>query len=199
MNYIFQNSGGTFSVPNTITREATNPQGINYDQFFNKFYIVGQEINNDPRFNFKDKGNQYIIEYKENGKSLNSDSDSHLTLHSDSGHNNRFHVKADNNSRNVSLVFFISYNNGKYKLRIEKQNGSLKPIEHDLLNEIEFSFNRNYQSFLENEYYLTERVVRRSNNQNKIIDRKTLTFKQKYLKYKVKYLELKRKLESQNL
>jgi len=198
MNYIFQNGGGT-SVPNTITREGTNPQGINYVQFFNKFPIVGTEIKRDSRFNFKNKGNQYIIEYKENGKSLNNDSDSHLTLHKDSGRHNRFHLKADNNSRHVRLFFYIIKNNGKYKLQIDKQSGSLKPIEHKLLNEIEFSFNRNYQRFLGNQYDETEREVRRSNNQDKIIDRKTLTLKQKYLKYKVKYLELKRKLKSQNL
>ena len=214
-----KSSGSNFPIPR---RENTCPEYIDYNIFYNKFSIIGNEINMDPRFEFKRKSNMYIIEYKLNGNNLNygknNGSNGHLTLHTDIGKRNKFHVRSNNKNTGVDLRFDIikiGEVNPYYQLAIEKKNdGTLYNIENDLLTKIEIAFENNYQSFLQDQYNSSCNNNRNSryhnrnryNNPNRGYNRNNKngggntkdtnieeeTYKQKYLKYKKKYLDLKK-------
>ena len=197
MNFI-QSSG-------SLQRDETNPQHIDYDRFYDKFDVIGDELDNDNRFAFKKKDSGYIIEYKSDGNDLdngnNNGSDCHLTLHNDVGTNHRFHIRDNNTNRNIELKFYIdkiierySYNIS-FKLVIKKknQNNRLHQIEIELLDRIQEIFSDNYQQFLEEEDTYSRIGYGGNRGENtKYTNIKDETYKQKYLKYKKKYLDLKK-------
>lgn len=195
MNFIQSSGSGS------LERDETNPQHINYDRFYDKFDVIGDELDYDNRFAFKNKNSGYIIEYKSDGNDLdngsNNGSNCHLTLHNDTGNYNKFHIKDNNGNREIKLKFWIkkiTYRNSRnttFRLIIDKKKyqNRLHPIETVLLDEIEKIFSDNYQQFLEDEYY--GYGGNRGEN-TKYTNIKDETYKQKYLKYKKKYLDLKK-------
>ena len=168
------NGGSSIPIPNRLGRQTTNPQALNFNRFFDLFYLIGHDINNDGRFIFKDKRDKYIIEYNyygeylfdRYGRFLPSYVDHHLTLHEDIGLNDRFHLQSEDKTRKVQLLFYIKLDSidGRYKLKIDRSDNSrLSHNENVLLDMIQDSFNNNYrlQMFLSEEYELTQNEVLR--------------------------------------